>query len=67
MREIEYNRLADEIIDILLSYIFQPIHEKLYNGRDNQVGEEADQGVWYASIVVRTSYSDEVIPYYFLQ
>ncbi len=40
-------------------------YEKLCNGRNDQSDELPDDGVWYASIVVNTAYSDETIPYYF--
>lgn len=40
-------------------------YEKLCNGAYCRDDEVADTGVWYASIVVNTSYANETIPYYF--
>ena len=40
-------------------------YEKLCKGTDYKPGEESDNGVWYASIVINTSYVNETIPYYF--
>lgn len=42
-------------------------YEKLCKGNEYRPSEEADNGVWYASIVVNTSYANETIPYYFDQ
>ena len=40
-------------------------YNKLYNGRNPRSGESSDTGIWYASIVVNTSYVNETITYYF--
>ena len=38
---------------------------KLCIGQNAQWGEESDYGVWETSVVVKTTYSNDVIPYYF--
>lgn len=40
-------------------------YEKLYNGRDYRTDEEADEGIWFATLVFETVYADERIPFYF--
>lgn len=40
-------------------------YEKLVNGRNPQIDESSDLGVWDYSIVISTSYADDTIPYYF--
>ena len=42
-------------------------YEKLCNGRNCKSEEDADTGVWYASIVPNTSYVNDTIPHYFDQ
>ena len=40
-------------------------YEKLCNGFEPYDGEDVDDGVWYASIVIDTEYADDTEPYYF--
>ena len=44
---------------------FKMSYEKLCNGRNYQVGENEDIGVWIQSIVVDTSYDNITEAYYF--
>lgn len=40
-------------------------YEKLYNGRNPQIFEEADKYVWECQIVINTSYSSNLVPGHF--
>ena len=40
-------------------------YEKLCSGRNHQGDEEMDEGVWQSSVVVNTSYDENVLKYYF--
>ena len=40
-------------------------YNMLCNGRDTLWDESGDTGIWYASIVIDTTYANNTIPYYF--